>query len=109
MGRLIYDSALEADFDDRTLAHLQIVMGQKLGRNEAFFFSWKDSQGVGDGRTSIWIHPTISLRFKYLGGRPPAINPEWIRSLIADSHTPAGLRVTPEPESPAAASERSSA
>ncbi|NQX13766.1 ATP-dependent DNA ligase [Microbacteriaceae bacterium VKM Ac-2855] len=98
MGRLIYDSSLEVDFDDRLLAHLQIVIGQKLARSESFYFSWKDSLSVGDGRSSIWLHPAIPLRFKFLGGRPPAINPEWVRSLLADSHTPAGLRISPEPE-----------
>jgi hypothetical protein len=97
MGRLIYDSTLEADFDDRLLAHLQIVIGSKLARNESFYFSWKDSQAVGDGRTSIWVHPAIPLRFKYHGGRAPSINPEWIRQLLADSHTAHGLRISEEP------------
>jgi len=97
MGRLHYASSLEAGFDDRVLTHLQIVIGLKLTRNESFYFSWKDSQGVGDGRTSIWIYPTIPLRFKYHGGRSPVINPTWIRQLLADSHTPAGLRISDEP------------
>jgi hypothetical protein len=97
MGRLYYDSSLEADFDDRTLAHLQIVIGAKLSRNESFYLSWKDSTSIGDGRSSIWLHPAIPLRFKYSGGRPPAINPTWIRNLLADSHTPAGLRIGSEP------------
>ncbi|MBF4460952.1 MULTISPECIES: ATP-dependent DNA ligase [unclassified Rathayibacter] len=97
MGRLIYDSTLEADFDDRLLAHLQIVIGSKLSRNESFYFSWKDSQAVGDGRTSIWLHPAIPLRFKYHGGRAPNINPDWIRQLLADSHTAHGLRISEEP------------
>lgn len=97
MGRLIYDSTLEADFDDRLLAHLQIVIGSKLARNEPFYFSWRDSQAVGDGRSSIWLHPAIPLRFKYHGGRAPNINPDWIRQLLADSHTPHGLRISEEP------------
>jgi hypothetical protein len=97
MGRLFYDSSLEADFDDRVLAHLQIVIGAKLSRNDSFYFSWKDSTAIGDGRTSIWMHPSIPLRFKYHGGRPPAVNPTWIRQLLADSHTPAGLHISDEP------------
>lgn len=97
MGRLFYDSSLEADFDDRLLAHLQIVIGSKLSRNDSFYFSWKDSTAIGDGRTSIWIHAAIPLRFKYHGGRPPAINPTWIRQLLADSYTAAGLCISDEP------------
>lgn len=99
MGRLVYDSTLEADFDDRLLEHLQAVMAAKLSKGEAFFFSWKDSTDVGDGRTSIWIHPAIPLRFKYHGGRSPRMNAEWVRQLLRDSHTSAGLRVSPEPPS----------
>ncbi|WP_308197445.1 ATP-dependent DNA ligase [Rathayibacter sp. VKM Ac-2929] len=106
MGRLHYDSSLEADFDDRVLAHLQIVIGSKLTRNESFYFSWKDAQGIGDGRTSIWMHPAIPLRFKYHGGRPPAINPSWIRQLLADSYTAAGLRTSDEPDQPPTATTR---
>lgn len=98
MGRLSYGSTLEADFDDRTLAHLQIVIGSKLGRNESFYFSWKDASGIGDGRTSIWLHPSIPLRFKYFGGRAPAINAEWVRRLLDDSYRSTGLRVLPEPD-----------
>ncbi|KQQ06013.1 MULTISPECIES: DUF7882 family protein [unclassified Rathayibacter] len=97
MGRLVYDSTLEADFDDRLLAHLQIVIGSKLSRGESFYFSWRDSAGSGDGRTSIWLHPAIPLRFKYHGSRPPAINAEWVRRLLFDSHSAAGLRISEEP------------
>ena len=32
MGKLTYDHSLSVDFDDRTLAHLQIVIGMKLRR-----------------------------------------------------------------------------
>lgn len=97
MGRLYYDSTLEADFDDRVLAHLQIVIGTKLGRNESFYFSCKDSATIGDGRTSIWLHPAVPLRFRFHGGRPPATNATSIRQLIADSHTGAGLRLSDQP------------
>ena len=74
MGKLAYDRSLTIDFDDRTLAHLQIVIGMKMRRGESFYFSWKDDQQVGDGRTSIWLHPTIPLVYKYYGSRSPAIN-----------------------------------
>lgn len=98
MGRLIYDSLFEVDFDDRTLEHRQIVIGFKLSRNDSFYFTWLDHPGRGDARSSIWIHPRIPLRFKYLGGRTPAINPQWMRHILGDSYTPSGLRVAREPE-----------
>lgn len=103
MGRLIYDSTLEADFDDRVLAHLQIVIGAKLGKSESFFFSWKDSTSTGSGRTALWLHPAIPLRFKYHGSRAPAVNGEWVRRLLQDSYSANGLRISDEPERAVAA------
>ena len=97
MGTLTYDSTLSADFDDRILAHLQVVIGAKLRRNEAFYFSWKDDAAIGDGRSAIWIHPTISLAFKFSGSRTPTVNREWVDELIQLANTPAGLHITPEP------------
>ena len=38
MGQLIYASTFEARFDDRVLAHLQIVIVAKLRRQESFAF-----------------------------------------------------------------------
>jgi hypothetical protein len=98
MGKLTYDSTVVVDFDDRTLAHLQQVMAAKLRRGEAFFFSWKDDPASGDGRTTLWIHPTISLVFSFHGGRPPLINRAWIEALMLTANTPQGLQLVPEPE-----------
>ena len=97
MGTLTYDSTLSADFDDRTLAHLQLVIGAKLRRNEAFYFTWKDDESIGDGRSVIWLHPTIHISFKYFGGRQAAINRAWIDDLMLAANTPAGLHLVPEP------------
>ena len=53
MGTFVYGSgALRVEFDDRVLAHLQAVIGVKIRRNERFFFSWFDTQAVGDGRSA---------------------------------------------------------
>ena len=97
MGNLTYGQALSVEFDDRTLAHLQIVIGSKLRRNETFYFSWKDDQRIGDGRTTIWVHPTIPMVFKYYGSRPPAINRLWLAALEQAANSPSGLVIVPEP------------
>lgn len=98
MGKMLYgDADIDIDFDDRALAHIQIVIGAKLRRGESFFFSWKDAVEVGDGRSSIWIDRAIPLYFKYSGGRPPQINREWLEILTARAHSGQGLVFTPEP------------
>ena len=96
MGKLTYDHSLSVDFEDRTLAHLQIVIGMKLRRGEPFYFSWKDDQQVGNGRTAIWLHPSISLVYKFYGSRLPRINGDWIRALEVAANTHHGLHIIDE-------------
>ncbi len=97
MGTLTYDSTLAADFEDRTLAHIQFVIGAKLRRDEPFFFTWKDDAASGDGRSTIWVHPTVPLAFKFVGSRVPTINREWIDILMLSANSSAGLHLLPEP------------
>lgn len=96
MGTLTYDSSLAADFDDRTLAHLQFVIGAKLRRNEPFFFTWKDDPAIGNGRSAIWVHAAIPLTFKFAGSRPPAISRDWIDALMLSANSAGGLHLVPE-------------
>jgi hypothetical protein len=97
MGKFIYDSNLTTDFDDRVLAHLQIVIGAKLRRNESFFFTWRDDPMAGDGRNTVWLHPALPVRFKYVGGRMPSINRIWIDQLANAANSGTGLVILPEP------------
>jgi hypothetical protein len=97
MGRLTYDANISADFDDRVLAHLQIVIGSKLRRGESFHFSWRDDASVGDGRTIVWINPGVSLVYKFFGSKTPVINRAWVEALMATANSSAGLHLVPEP------------
>jgi hypothetical protein len=95
MGSLTYDG-LVVQIDDRVLAHLQIVMVKKLRRDESFVMSWKDAPSVGDGRSAIWLHPTIPIHFKFEGGWVPTINDVWLAELMASADGPRGPIVTQE-------------
>jgi hypothetical protein len=95
MGTLQYDGIL-IEFDDRVLAHLQIVIVKKIQRNESFLISWRDSPEVGDGHSSIWIHPAQNLYFKFTGSREPSINPEWLERMTASANSSRGLVVMHE-------------
>lgn len=97
MGRLIYSGQVRAEFEDRLLAHLQIVIGNKLRRDEAFYFSWKDDTSTGGGRSSIWVHAHATLVFAYSGSRTPSINPAWLDALMHTANSPTGLHAVPEP------------
>jgi hypothetical protein len=98
MGKLVYGpGAVEIGFDDRTLAHLSVVIVAKLRRGESMLFSWRDDASVGDGRSSVWLSPSIPLYFKYFGSRPPKINRAWITALTMAANGNQGLHVVPEP------------
>ncbi len=97
MGRFQYNSTVKTDIEDRALAHLQVVMGNKLRRGESFFFTWRDDPSIGDGRRSVWIHPSSDLDFKYFGSRAPAINRTWLETLARLANSTGGLYLHSEP------------
>jgi hypothetical protein len=102
MGKLIYEGTVKVDFEDRTLAHLQYVIAAKLRRREPMYFTWRDDPSLGDGRTTIWIHPRCSLVYKYMNRAPARLNPAWIDALSRTANSPTGLYLVPEPPPPAA-------
>lgn len=98
MGKLQYGSSkLEIEFDDRVMAHLQLVISTKLRRREPFFFSWRDDPAIGDGRSSIWLDPAIPLKFRYSTTERHQLNREWLEELTHSANLPAGLSLTTEP------------
>ncbi|MFD4960593.1 ATP-dependent DNA ligase [Microbacterium sp. NPDC058389] len=97
MGRLIYEGSVRFDLDDRTLAHLVVVISDKLRRAESFPLSWRNDPSTGDGRTTIWVHPASSLVFEFAGSRRPSLNRTWLEALAIVANSPEGLHVVPEP------------
>ncbi|GGI39086.1 hypothetical protein GCM10010988_22310 [Cnuibacter physcomitrellae] len=91
---------MAVEFDDRILAHLQVVIAAKLRRGESTLFSWRDSLDSGDGRTTVWLHPLMDIAFKYYGHRKPTINTAWIDALMLEANKPSGLQLVEEPGTP---------
>jgi len=102
MGKLTYENAVKVDFEDRTLAHLQIVITSKLRHGEPFHFTWKDDSSISNGRTSVWVHPQSNLVFRFYGSRHPRINPAWVNALAMAANSQGGLYLVPEPQLPPA-------
>lgn len=102
MGTLIYGRTQEYDFDDRTLAHLQVVIVSRMRRNESFFLTWasEDPRRPGAARApisiSIWIAPSISIAFRFSGDRREPLSREWLRRLTASSYSARGLVLAPD-------------
>lgn len=97
MGRFVYEGVVRAELDDRLLAHLQLVIGTKLRRNEPFYFTWSSDVSSGSGRTVVWVHAAANVVLTFYGSRQPAINRDWIEALMRTANSPTGLRVVPEP------------
>lgn len=90
MGTLHYGSS-SFPFDDRLLAHLQLVIGLKLRRSEDFFLTWRADPITGEGRHAIWIDNGVPIHFEYFGSRPPSISRDWVESLSLSAASSAGL------------------
>lgn len=114
MGFLIISSLPGARMvmDDRTLAHLQLVIGGKLRLDQSLFLTWVDPVETGTGRSSFWIGRTTDLQFRYDTNTRHALNRQWTELLMTSANSPGGLQLVPEPTpepqpAPAARSRRS--
>ena len=107
MGTLSTGSWM-VEFDDRLLAHLQIVIINKFRRGECFLISWLDALAIGDGRSSVWLTPDSPAYFKFSGSRTPSIDEDWLRRLSASASTSTGLVVVDEAGRPVRAGDEAS-
>lgn len=82
--------------DDRALAHLKIVIATKLRRNESFTLSWVHPEGDPQGRSTIWIHPSIPLRFTFDDPVAPEINMKWVEQLMQSASSTGGISLSAE-------------
>ncbi|MFF2277397.1 hypothetical protein [Agromyces sp. NPDC058126] len=97
MGTLYYgDSQTPIGIEDRTLAHLKIVLVTKLRRGESFTLSWRHSDDEARGRSTIWLHPTIPLRFVFDEPERPELNAKWINELMRSANSTGGVQLIPE-------------
>ncbi len=93
MGVLVYDDDRVAEFDDRTLAHLQVVIVNKLRRQESFSFTWTDERRT----VTVWMSPSTPLEFTFRGNRSPQLNRAWVEELALVAGSSTGLTLVPEP------------
>lgn len=97
MGLIYYGgSAMPLRIADRALAHLKVVIATKLRRSESFTVSWRHPVDAAPGRTTIWVHPAIPLRFVFDDPEPPTLSREWIEELAASANSSGGIQLMPE-------------
>src|SRR4029453_5105217 len=94
MGSFVYDRCPAVEIDDRTLSHLQVIILDKLRRNEAVAFDVFDSKHW----VTFWVNQRTPLEFLYSGNRRASLNRDWLESLADEVGKHGVLRLVPEPE-----------
>lgn len=97
MGWLYYGSGADPiEIEDRALAHLKVVIAIKLRRNESFTLSWPHPPEDPPGRSTIWLHPSIPLRFVFTEAEAPELSTEWITAMANSANTSGGIKLLPD-------------
>lgn len=97
MGALYYGDAQDPiQIEDRALAHLKVVIATKLRRNESFTLSWRHPEGDAPGRSTLWLHPSIPLRFVFQEPETPEVSRKWIEDLALSANSSGGITLIEE-------------
>ncbi len=97
MGTIYYGgSATPINIDDRALAHLKVVIATKLRRSESFTVTWRHPDDQPRGRSTIWLHPSIPLRFVFDDPEPTELSREWIEELANSANSSGGITLIAE-------------
>jgi hypothetical protein len=97
MGSLYYGDAITPiQIEDRALAHLKVVIATKLRRNESFTLSWRHPEADAPGRSTIWLHPSIPLRFVFQEPETPELSRSWIEDLAHSANSSGGMMLVDE-------------
>lgn len=88
MGRLFYglsENDASVEIPDRVLAHLRVVVTTKLRRSESLTLTWVHADPANPGRTSVWLQPSIPLRFVSDSAEDEKLDPAVLRDMAADA------------------------
>lgn len=97
VGTLYYgDSGTPVEVEDRALAHLKIAITTKLRRGESFMLSWRHGPDQPRGRSSLWLHPAIPLRFVFEEVEAGELSRDWIEELMRSANSGGGIQLDPE-------------
>ena len=93
MGFLVYDTTRAIVVEDRVLAHLQVVIIDKLRRAENFGLNLRSENHI----VMMWVTRSARLQFVYEGNRRPRINDAWVELMASEAGLTGSLQLLPEP------------
>ncbi|MCR2812594.1 hypothetical protein NQ166_02050 [Microbacterium sp. zg.Y1090] len=97
MGTLYYGGeSTPVHIEDRALAHLKVVIATKLRRGESFTVSWRHPDDQERGRSTVWIHPSIPLRFVFDDPEPTQLSRSWVEELASSANSSGGVMLVAE-------------
>ncbi len=97
VGSMFYgDGLTPIRIEDRALAHLKVVIATKLRRGESFTVSWRHCDDEPRGRSTIWVHPAIPLRFVFDDPEPAVLSRAWIEELANSANSSGGIMLVDE-------------
>lgn len=97
MGTLHYGGSDDPiHIEERALAHLKVVIATKLRRQESFTLSWRHPDGDPEGRSTIWLHPSIPMRFTFDEPEAPRLNVKWVEALMHSANSSGGITLVDE-------------
>jgi hypothetical protein len=97
VGVMFYGNMGEPiEIEDRALAHLTVIIATKLRRHESFTLSWQHAADDPQGRSTLWLHAAIPMRFVFDTPEAPELNREWIARLAASANSSGGIALVPE-------------
>lgn len=104
MAQLFYGTATEPiRIDDRLLAHVKVVVATKLRRGESFTLSWVHGPDEPVGRSTIWLQPSIPLRFVFDSEQPESLDQNLLKQMANDANSSRGLSLDIATAEPAVA------
>jgi hypothetical protein len=97
VGTIYYGGTADPiHIEDRALAHLKVVIVTKLRRGECFTVSWRHPDDQPRGRSTIWLQPSIPLRFVFDDPEPAELSRTWIEALASSANSSGGIMLVAE-------------
>ena len=94
MGKLFYGTDTDpAELPDRVLAHVKTVVAAKLRRGESFTLSWQHPGEAIGGRSTLWLNPSIPMRFVFSNPEGEALDPEILQRFARAANSSGGLTI----------------
>lgn len=104
MAKLYYGTTTAPiSIDDRLLAHVKVVVATKLRRGESFTLSWTHGADEPVGRSTIWLQPSIPLRFVFESEQPESLDQNLLKRMANDANSSRGLSLDIAIDEPATA------